>query len=185
MGGIRLDHVVKVYPNDVTAIEDVDAGRRQRVRRSSRGVGCGKSTLLRMIVGGVGDRGSISSVRSTSPRCRRATGYRDGVQTTRSTRSVGRDSLAFGLNAADADPRSSTRVDHVASILGLRTCSTASRAALGRRQLLACADDGASPGVLMDEPLSNLDAAQVSMRLELAQPASRRDHGVRDPPSRR
>ena len=50
MGGIRLDHVVKVYPGDVTAIDDVDLeiGDGEFVVLVGPS-GCGKSTLLRMI----------------------------------------------------------------------------------------------------------------------------------------
>ena len=52
MGGIRLDHVVKVYPGDVTAIDDVDLeiGDGEFVVLVGPS-GCGKSTLLRMIAG--------------------------------------------------------------------------------------------------------------------------------------
>ena len=52
MGGIRLDHVVKVYPGDVTAIDDVDLeiGDGEFVVLVGPS-GCGKSTLLRMVAG--------------------------------------------------------------------------------------------------------------------------------------
>ena len=99
-----------------------------------------------------------------------------------------RDNLAFGLKTRRTPkPEIRTRVDHVASILGLDDLLDRKPGKLsgGQRQRVAMgrAMVREPKAFLMDEPLSNLDAKlRVSMRAGAgaAPRAPRRDHGVRD-----
>ena len=178
MGGIRLDHVVKVYPGDVTAIDDVDLeiGDGEFVVLVGPS-GCGKSTLLRMIAGLESvTEGSISvgdvDVTEMPPRDRDIAMVFQNYALYPQM-SV-RDNLAFGLKTRRTPkPEIRTRVDNVASILGLEDLLDRKPGKLsgGQRQRVAMgrAMVREPKAFLMDEPLSNLDAKlRVSMRLELA-----------------
>ena len=179
MGGIRLDHVVKVYPGDVTAIDDVDLeiGDGEFVVLVGPS-GCGKSTLLRMIAGLESvTEGSISvgdvDVTETPPRDRDIAMVFQNYALYPQM-SV-RDNLAFGLKTRRTPkPEIRTRVDNVASILGLEELLDRKPGKLsgGQRQRVAMgrAMVREPKAFLMDEPLSNLDAKlRVSMRASLNQ----------------
>jgi multiple sugar transport system ATP-binding protein len=175
---IGLDHVTKVYPNGVMAVDDVSleiaAGEFMVLVGPS---GCGKSTLLRMIAGLeevtagnvlIGDQ----DVTDMQPR------ERDIAMVFQNYAlyphmSV-EENLGFGLKLRKASkPERERRVTEVAKTLGLDELLDRKPAALsgGQRQRVAMgrAMVREPKAFLMDEPLSNLDAKlRVTMRAELA-----------------
>ncbi len=174
---ILLDHVTKVYGGAVTAIDDVhleipDGEFVVLVGPS----GCGKSTLLRMIAGLESvTQGSISigetDVTELAPRDRDiAMVFQDYALYPQMTV---RDNLAFGLKTRRTPkPEIAARVGEVAAVLGLEDLldRKPGRLSGGQRQRVAMgrAMVREPAAFLMDEPLSNLDAAlRVSMRGEL------------------
>jgi len=179
MAAIELDHVSKVFPGGVAAVDDVslsvaDGDFMVLVGPS----GCGKSTLLRMIAGleevtagsvVVDDR----DVTDLAPR------HRDVAMVFQSYAlyphmSV-RDNMGYGLKVRRAPkPEIARRVEEVAALLGLTDLLDRRPAQLsgGQRQRVAMgrAIVREPKAFLMDEPLSNLDAKlRVSMRASLAQ----------------
>ena len=178
MSKIVLEHVSKVYPGDVRAVDDVsltiDSGEFMVLVGPS---GCGKSTLLRMIAGleditegtvAIGER----DVTHLAPR------HRDIAMVFQNYAlyphmSV-RKNLAYGLKVrktpgAEID----RRVGDVAKMLGLEPYLDRRPANLsgGQRQRVAMgrAIVREPAAYLMDEPLSNLDAKlRVGMRAELS-----------------
>jgi multiple sugar transport system ATP-binding protein len=177
-GGIRLESVSKIYPNDVKAANDVsleiaDGEFLVLVGPS----GCGKSTLLRLIAGLetvtegrvlIGDR----DVTNVSPQDRDlAMVFQNYALYPHMTVSA---NLAFGLRLRKV-PRDerARRVTEVASKLGLEELLDRKPSELsgGQRQRVAMgrAIVREPKAFLMDEPLSNLDAKlRVTMRAELA-----------------
>jgi multiple sugar transport system ATP-binding protein len=178
VSGITLDHVTKIYPGDVRAVDDVSleiaSGEFMVLVGPS---GCGKSTLMRMIAGLedvtdgtilIGDR----DVTDLSPR------NRDIAMVFQNYAlyphmSV-RKNLGYGLKVRNT-PRAEVdrRVHEVAKLLGLGELLDRRPAALsgGQRQRVAMgrAITREPAAFLMDEPLSNLDAKlRVSMRAELS-----------------
>jgi multiple sugar transport system ATP-binding protein len=178
MGGIRLDRATKVYPNGVTAVDEVDLEIRDGEFMVLVGPsGCGKSTLLRMIAGleevtegriFIGDR----DVTRLRPRARDiAMVFQNYALYPQMTVD---ENLAFGLKLRRVPkPERVTRVREVARTLGLNALMERKPAFLsgGQRQRVAMgrAMVREPTAFLMDEPLSNLDAKlRVSMRSELA-----------------
>jgi multiple sugar transport system ATP-binding protein len=178
MGGITLAAVTKVYPGNVTAVDEVSLeiadGEFMVLVGPS---GCGKSTLLRMIAGleevtiGTITIGDVD-VTDMQPR------QRDIAMVFQNYAlyphmSV-RDNLGFGLKLRKV-PKGvrEQRVNEVSKTLGLESLMDRKPGALsgGQRQRVAMgrAMVREPKAFLMDEPLSNLDAKlRVSMRAELA-----------------
>ena len=178
MGGIRLEHVSKVYPGDVLAVDDVDLeiGEGEFVVLVGPS-GCGKSTLLRMIAGLEGvSGGSIRigdrDVTELAPRSRDIAMVFQNYALYPNMRVW--DNLAFALKLRRTPkPALHERVGSVAEVLGLSELIDRKPGALsgGQRQRVAIgrAMVREPQAYLMDEPLSNLDAKlRVGMRAELA-----------------
>jgi multiple sugar transport system ATP-binding protein len=178
MGGIGLDHVSKLFPGDVLAVDDVDLSIAEGEFMVLVGPsGCGKSTLLRMIAGlEAVSAGNISI------------GERDVTELAPGSRDIAMvfqnyalyphmrvwDNLAFALRLRRT-PKVAMRerVGSVAGVLGLSELIDRKPGALsgGQRQRVAIgrAMVREPQAYLMDEPLSNLDAKlRVGMRAELA-----------------
>jgi multiple sugar transport system ATP-binding protein len=180
---IQLEHVRKVFPGGVAAVDDVSLEIRDGEFLVLVGPsGCGKSTLLRMIAGleEVTD-GRITigeaDVTDLAPR------HRDVAMVFQSYAlyphmSV-RQNLGYGLKVRRTPKEEiSTRVEEVARMLGLEEMLERRPAQLsgGQRQRVAMgrAVVREPKAFLMDEPLSNLDAKlRVGMRASLAQLHSR------------
>jgi multiple sugar transport system ATP-binding protein len=178
VSGISLDEVTKVYPNGVTAIDNLSLTIGEGEFCVLVGPsGCGKSTLLRMIAGledvTAGDI-SIGGVDVTDmpPQQRDiAMVFQNYALYPHMTV---RQNLAFGLRLQKLPKAEwSRRVDEVGKTLGLEELMDRKPSALsgGQRQRVAMgrAIVREPKAFLMDEPLSNLDAKlRVSMRAELA-----------------
>ncbi|HEY7488880.1 MAG TPA: ABC transporter ATP-binding protein [Streptosporangiaceae bacterium] len=177
MTDVVLDRVTKIYPGGTRAVQDL----RLHIRDGELFVllgpsGCGKSTILRMIAG----LEEISSgelwlggvyANDTTPRERNVSMvFQSGALYPH--RSV-RGNLSFPLEISRDDPeRTRAKVSELAKALGIdsmldRLPSTLSggqrqRVAMGRAVIR-------EPSIfLMDEPLSNLDAALRSdLRVEI------------------
>jgi multiple sugar transport system ATP-binding protein len=178
MGGIGLDHVSKVFPGGVLAVDDVELliaeGEFMVLVGPS---GCGKSTLLRMIAG-------LEGVSAGKIRI----GERDVTELAPRSRDIAMvfqnyalyphmrvwDNLAFALRLRRTPKLAMReRVGSVAGVLGLSDLIDRKPGALsgGQRQRVAIgrAMVREPQAYLMDEPLSNLDAKlRVGMRAELA-----------------
>ena len=179
MSEIKLDHLTKVYPGGVTAVDDVSLTIGEGEFMVLVGPsGCGKSTLLRMIAGlEEVTQGSISiggtDVTELAPR------RRDIAMVFQSYAlyphmSV-RKNIGYGLKVRKVPKdEANRRVEEVAKLLGLETMLDRKPAQLsgGQRQRVAMgrAIVREPKAFLMDEPLSNLDAKlRVEMRASLAQ----------------
>jgi multiple sugar transport system ATP-binding protein len=179
MAEITLEHLTKIYPGGITAVDDVSL----RIEDGEFIVlvgpsGCGKSTLLRMIAGlEEVTRGAISigglDVTELAPR------RRDIAMVFQSYAlyphmSV-RKNIGYGLKVRRVPKdEARRRVEDVAKLLGLETMLDRKPAQLsgGQRQRVAMgrAIVREPKAFLMDEPLSNLDAKlRVEMRASLAQ----------------
>jgi multiple sugar transport system ATP-binding protein len=176
--GISLDHVTKVFPGDVCAVDDVSLeiphGEFMVLVGPS---GCGKSTLLRMIAG-------LEQTTSGSIRIR----DKDVTLTAPQDRDIAmvfqnyalyphmtvEENLSFGLKRRKIEKEErKRRVQEAAKTLGLEELLDRKPEALsgGQRQRVAIGRAMVRDPVafLMDEPLSNLDAKlRVSMRSALA-----------------
>jgi multiple sugar transport system ATP-binding protein len=178
MGGIGLDHVSKVFPGGVVAVDDVELSIAEGEFMVLVGPsGCGKSTLLRMIAGlegvsagkiRIGDR----DVTELAPRSRDIAMVFQNYALYPHMRVW--DNLAFALRLRHT-PKVAMRerVGSVAGVLGLSELIDRKPGALsgGQRQRVAIgrAMVREPQAYLMDEPLSNLDAKlRVGMRAELA-----------------
>jgi multiple sugar transport system ATP-binding protein len=179
MAEIGIDHVTKVFDNDVVAVDDVsltigDGEFLVLVGPS----GCGKSTLLRMLAGlEEVTAGAIlidgRDVTDLAPR------HRDIAMVFQSyalyPHMTVRENLGYGLKVRRAPKAESRqRVTEVAELLGLEELLERKPAQLsgGQRQRVAMgrAIVRQPRAFLMDEPLSNLDAKlRVGMRASLAQ----------------
>jgi multiple sugar transport system ATP-binding protein len=176
---IALEHVTKVFPGGVVAVDDVsleiaDGEFIVLVGPS----GCGKSTLLRMIAG-------LEEVTDGTIRI----GGREVTELAPRLRDIAmvfqtyalyphmtvRQNIGYGLKVRRTSKREITRrVDEVAALLGLEGMLDRRPAQLsgGQRQRVAMgrAIVREPKAFLMDEPLSNLDAKlRVGMRASLAQ----------------
>jgi multiple sugar transport system ATP-binding protein len=178
MAKIVLEHVVKVFGNDVIAVNDVSLeigdGEFMVLVGPS---GCGKSTILRILAGleevtagevYVGDR----AVTDLPPKDRDvAMVFQNYALYPHMTV---RQNLGFGLKLRKTPKEElNKRVDDVAKILGLEPLMERKPVALsgGQRQRVAMGRAMVREPVafLMDEPLSNLDAKlRVQMRAQLA-----------------
>jgi multiple sugar transport system ATP-binding protein len=174
---INLDNVSKVFSGGVTAVDGVSltigSGEFLVLVGPS---GCGKSTLLRMIAGlerlsdgtiSIGER----NVTDLPPRAR------DVAMVFQSyalyPHMTVRENLGYGLKVRKTPKHQiQERVSRAAQLLGLDQLLDRKPAALsgGQRQRVAMgrAIVREPQAVLMDEPLSNLDAKlRVSMRAQL------------------
>jgi multiple sugar transport system ATP-binding protein len=174
---VVLDRVTKVYPGGTHAVRDL----RLHVRDGELFVllgpsGCGKSTILRMIAGlemvtsGALWLGGVYA-NDLDPRQRNvAMVFQNGALYPH--RSV-RGNLAFPLELSHGDPaRTRERVVELAKALGIDSMLDRFPGTLsgGQRQRVAMGRAVIrEPSIfLMDEPLSNLDAAMRSeMRMEI------------------
>jgi multiple sugar transport system ATP-binding protein len=176
--GIRLENVTKIYPNEVTAVDDVSLDIADGEFMVLVGPsGCGKSTLLRLIAGLetvtagrvlLGDK-DVTDVRPQERDL--AMVFQNYALYPHMTVA---DNLSFGLRLRKL-PKSERhrRVLEVARKLGLDDLLARKPSELsgGQRQRVAMgrAMVREPKAFLMDEPLSNLDAKlRVSMRAELA-----------------
>ncbi len=177
-GGIRLEHVSKVYGNGFRAVKDINLDIVEGEFMVLVGPsGCGKSTLLRMIAGleevseGMVEIGG-RDVTDAAPRARDIAMVFQNYALYPHM-SV-KQNLAFGLKMRKTAKEEITRrVDDVAKILGLNELLDRKPGQLsgGQRQRVAMgrAMVREPAAYLMDEPLSNLDAKlRVAMRGELA-----------------
>jgi multiple sugar transport system ATP-binding protein len=179
MATIEIDHVTKVFGNDVVAVDDIsiDVADGEFVILVGPS-GCGKSTLLRMIVGleDITSGDMIvdgKKVNDLAPR------HRDIAMVFQSyalyPHMTVRENLGYGLKVRRAPKQESRqRVGEVAELLGLEDLLDRKPAQLsgGQRQRVAMgrAIVREPRAFLMDEPLSNLDAKlRVGMRASLAQ----------------
>jgi ABC-type sugar transport system ATPase subunit len=176
MGEIVLDAVTKLFPGDVTAVDNVSLtigdGEFMVLVGPS---GCGKSTLLRAIAG-------LEEVTSGSIRI----GERDVTRLPPRDRDVAmifqtyalyphidvRDNLAYGLKMRKTSKQEiARRVGEVARMLGLEELLDRRPAALsgGQRQRVAIARALSNEPllVLADEPTGNLDSAATLDVLQL------------------
>jgi multiple sugar transport system ATP-binding protein len=174
---VVLDRVTKVYPGGTRAVEDL----RLHIRDGELFVllgpsGCGKSTILRMIAGlewvtsGELRLGGVYA-NDLGPRERNvAMVFQNGALYPH--RSV-RGNLAFPLELSHSDPaRTKERVVELAKALGIESMLERFPGTLsgGQRQRVAMGRAVIrEPSIfLMDEPLSNLDAAMRSeLRMEI------------------
>jgi multiple sugar transport system ATP-binding protein len=179
MAEIVVDHLSKVYPGGVVAVDDVSL----RIGDGEFIVlvgpsGCGKSTLLRLMAGLEEASGGTISIGETdvttlAPR------RRDVAMVFQSYALYPhmnvRQNIGYGLKVRRT-PKDETkrRVEEVAALLGLEKLLERRPAQLsgGQRQRVAMgrAIVREPKAFLMDEPLSNLDAKlRVGMRASLAQ----------------
>ncbi|WLR42797.1 sn-glycerol-3-phosphate ABC transporter ATP-binding protein UgpC [Bacillus carboniphilus] len=178
MAEIKLDHIYKVYDNNVTAVEDFNLHIEDKEFIVFVGPsGCGKSTTLRMIAGleeiTKGDF-SIDGKRMNDV----APKDRDIAMVFQNYALYPHmnvfDNMAFGLKLRKFDKADiEKRVKNAAKILGLEEYLDRKPKALsgGQRQRVALGRAIVrDPKVfLMDEPLSNLDAKlRVQMRAEIS-----------------
>jgi multiple sugar transport system ATP-binding protein len=179
MATIEIDHVTKVFGNDVVAVDDISLSIHDGEFLVLVGPsGCGKSTLLRMLAGlEEVTAGAIridgKDVTDLAPR------HRDIAMVFQSyalyPHMTVRENLGYGLKVRRAPKQESRqRVGEVAELLGLEDLLDRKPAQLsgGQRQRVAMgrAIVRQPRAFLMDEPLSNLDAKlRVGMRASLAQ----------------
>jgi len=177
MAEVSLRNVTKVYPNDVTAVDDVSFGVGNKEFIVLVGPsGCGKSTTLRLIAGlETSTKGDIyigdQKVNNLPPKDRDiAMVFQNYALYPHMT---AYENMAFGLELKKY-PKDEivSRVKEAASILGLEQLLKRKPRELsgGQRQRVAVGRAIVrKPKVfLFDEPLSNLDAKlRVTMRTEI------------------
>jgi multiple sugar transport system ATP-binding protein len=177
MAKIVLDHVSKVFGEDVVAVNDVSLEIHDGEFMVLVGPsGCGKSTILRILAG-------LEEVTTGQV----TIGTRDVTDLPPKERDIAmvfqnyalyphmtvQDNLSFGLRIRKTPKdEMQSRVDDVAKILGLDELMHRKPAELsgGQRQRVAMGRAMVREPVafLMDEPLSNLDAKlRVQMRAQL------------------
>lgn len=178
MAELRLEHIYKIYDNNVTAVTDFNLHIKDKEFIVFVGPsGCGKSTTLRMVAGleeiSKGDFYiDDKRVNDTPPKDRDiAMVFQNYALYPHMTVY---DNMAFGLKLRKfPKDEIDRRVNEAAKILGLETYLTRKPKALsgGQRQRVALgrAIVRDAKVFLMDEPLSNLDAKlRVQMRAEIA-----------------
>lgn len=176
MASISIEHVTKKF-GDFVAIDDVSLEIEDQEFMVLLGPsGCGKTTLLRAVAGlGMADIGRISiggrDVTYLPPRER-------GISMVFQSYAIFPhmkvyDNVAFGLKMGKVDPKEiDTRVRQAAELLHIENMLDRypSKMSGGQRQRVAVARAIAMKAqvLLMDEPLSNLDALlRLEMRAEL------------------
>jgi multiple sugar transport system ATP-binding protein len=178
MAELKLDHIYKIYDNNVTAVKDFNLHIEDKEFIVFVGPsGCGKSTTLRMIAG-LEDisKGDFlidgKRVNDVQPKDRDiAMVFQNYALYPHMTVY---DNMAFGLKLRKFDKAEiDRRVKDAARILGLEEYLTRKPKALsgGQRQRVALgrAIVRDAKVFLMDEPLSNLDAKlRVAMRSEIS-----------------
>ncbi|MFB7139914.1 ABC transporter ATP-binding protein [Gottfriedia sp. NPDC056225] len=178
MAELKLDHIYKIYDNNVTAVKDFNLHIEDKEFIVFVGPsGCGKSTTLRMIAGlediSKGDF-FIDGLRvnDVQPKDRDiAMVFQNYALYPHMTVY---DNMAFGLKLRKFDKAEiDRRVKDAARILGLEEYLSRKPKALsgGQRQRVALgrAIVRDAKVFLMDEPLSNLDAKlRVAMRSEIS-----------------
>ncbi len=178
MAELKLDHIYKIYDNNVTAVEDFNLHIQDKEFIVFVGPsGCGKSTTLRMIAG-LEDisKGDFyidgKRVNDVQPKDRDiAMVFQNYALYPHMTVY---DNMAFGLKLRKFDKAEiDRRVKDAARILGLEQYLDRKPKALsgGQRQRVALgrAIVRDAKVFLMDEPLSNLDAKlRVAMRSEIS-----------------
>lgn len=177
MAELKLDHVYKIYDNNVTAVKDFNLNIQDKEFIVFVGPsGCGKSTTLRMIAGLEEiSKGDLyieqKRVNDTPPKDRDIAMVFQNYALYPHMSVY--DNIAFGLKLRKF-PKSEIdrRVNDAAKILGLDTYLARKPKALsgGQRQRVALgrAIVRDAKVFLMDEPLSNLDAKlRVQMRAEI------------------
>jgi len=178
MAELKLDHIYKIYDNNVTAVTDFNLHIADKEFIVFVGPsGCGKSTTLRMIAGleeiSKGDF-SIDGrrVNDVAPKDRDIAMVFQNYALYPHMSVY--DNMAFGLKLRKFDKAEiEKRVKEAARILGLEQYLDRKPKALsgGQRQRVALgrAIVRDAKVFLMDEPLSNLDAKlRVSMRAEIS-----------------
>ena len=177
MSGIQVNSVTKVYPNGVKAIDQLSLNVADGEFVVLVGPsGCGKSTLLRMVAG-LEDVTYGEVVIEGVDVTEMAPQQRDIAMVFQNyalyPHMTVKDNLAYGLKIKKLPKKEwQRRVHEVAETLGLQDLLDRKPAALsgGQRQRVAMgrAIVREPKAILMDEPLSNLDAKlRVSMRAEL------------------
>lgn len=178
MAELKLDHIYKIYDNNVTAVKDFNLHIEDKEFIVFVGPsGCGKSTTLRMIAG-LEDisKGDFfidgKRVNDVQPKDRDiAMVFQNYALYPHMTVY---DNMAFGLKLRKFDKAEiDRRVKDAARILGLEEYLNRKPKALsgGQRQRVALgrAIVRDAKVFLMDEPLSNLDAKlRVAMRSEIS-----------------
>jgi multiple sugar transport system ATP-binding protein len=178
MASIRLDNVVKIYPNGQVALRDLTLEIRDGELMVLVGPsGCGKTTTLRLVAGlETPTQGRIlldnRDITDWSPQ-KRDVAMVFQTYALYPHKSV-RDNLGFGLRLRGVrSAEIADRVLKVAQTLGLEPLLERKPAQLsgGQRQRVALGRAIARrpKAFLLDEPLSNLDAQlRMQTRLELA-----------------
>lgn len=178
MAELRLEHIYKIYDNNVTAVTDFNLHIQDKEFIVFVGPsGCGKSTTLRMVAGleeiSKGDFYIDGKrINNVPPKDRDiAMVFQNYALYPHMTVY---DNMAFGLKLRKS-PKAEIdkKVQEAAKILGLETYLNRKPKALsgGQRQRVALgrAIVRDAKVFLMDEPLSNLDAKlRVQMRAEIA-----------------
>jgi len=176
MAEIKIESVNKSF-GDTLAVSDANLTIREREFLVLVGPsGCGKTTLLRTIAGlGMADSGRITiggrDVTYLPPRQRNISMVFQSYAIF--PHMTVRDNIGFGLKMNGVDPAESTRrVNDAAELLHIEELLERRPAAMsgGQRQRVAVARALAMKTdiLLMDEPLSNLDALlRLEMRAEL------------------
>lgn len=178
MAEIKLEHIYKMYNNDVTAVKDFNLHIEDKEFIVFVGPsGCGKSTTLRMIAGleeiSKGDFIIDGKRMNDVPPKDRDIAMVFQNYALYPHMNV-YDNMAFGLKLRKIDKAEiDRRVREAAKILGLEEYLTRKPKALsgGQRQRVALgrAIVRDAKVFLMDEPLSNLDAKlRVQMRAEIS-----------------
>lgn len=176
MAAIKIEHVTKTFGNFV-AVDDVNLTIEDQEFMVLLGPsGCGKTTLLRAVAGlGMADSGRISigdrDVTYLPPRQRKISMVFQSYAIFPHMNVY--DNIAFGLKMNKVDKaETDRRVRQAAELLHIETMLDRypSKMSGGQRQRVAVARAIAmqSQVLLMDEPLSNLDALlRLEMRAEL------------------
>ena len=178
MAQLSLQHIQKIYDNQVHVVKDFNLEIADKEFIVFVGPsGCGKSTLLRMIAGletiTSGDLFIGEKRMNDTPPAERGVGMVFQSYALYPHLSVA-ENMSFGLKLAGAKKEViNQRVNQVAEVLQLAHLLDRKPKALsgGQRQRVAIGRTlVAEPSVfLLDEPLSNLDAAlRVQMRIEIS-----------------
>jgi ABC-type sugar transport system ATPase subunit len=178
MASVRLDRLTKVYPGGIPAVDGVDLTIDDGIFTAILGPsGSGKSTLVRMVAGLEEISSGDVLVDGVSIRHRATHGRRLGMvfqQCTNYPHMTVRENLAFPLRLAGWKRREiKRRVAEISGLIGLDPMLDLNPARLsgGMRQRAAIGRALVRDPelLLMDEPMSNLDAkVRTELRGQLA-----------------